>query len=180
MKTSKKVGKSSKAIVGENDQRFTRSRDARKNFLAKKKGLFGSKIFVCVYCGKLVRQSNMEVDHCIPVHSAKTNPFVRFYIRFIGLFQNKEDRNQGINGVWNLVPACSKCNGAKSDKTGAWVIRGIVGRYVFPAIWYGAAAGTALFAVQYAMTGTGPFIYVVDGLRYVGEGLIKLSEVFTV
>ena len=173
MSENKRIGNSS-------DVRFTRSRDARRNFLAKKKGLFGSNLYVCAYCGKLVRKKNMEVDHCIPVHSAKTNVFVRNYIRLLGLFQSKEEREEGINGTWNLVAACSNCNGEKSSKTGFWIVRGIIGRYLFPALWYGASAIVLASLAQYLLHGTGLFVYVFKGIGYFGEGLIKLSNMLTI
>lgn len=119
-----------------NDHRFRRSENYRKKFLSRRKGLFGSRVYVCAYCGKLITERGMQVDHCIPVDAAKQSGFTRLYIRVLGLFQKPQDRADGINGLWNLVPSCPVCNGNKSNQTGFWVIRGMIGRFLFPLLWY--------------------------------------------
>ena len=116
---STKIGKSSCST------RFTRNDSYRQTFLRGKRGLFGTRsLYCCSYCGRLLTRTQMQVDHCIPVEGAKSSRFVRTYIRLVGLFSDKKTREQGINGLWNLVPSCPKCNNKKSDKRGLWVVRG--------------------------------------------------------
>ena len=76
----------------------------RERYLKAHKGINGT--FICAYCFKPVHKSKMEVDHIIP------------YTR------------GGSNHCYNLVAACEKCNGKKTDKTGLWIVRGYFGKLV--------------------------------------------------
>lgn len=169
---STKIGKSSCST------RFTRNDSYRQTFLRGKRGLFGTRsLYCCSYCGRLLTRTQMQVDHCIPVEGAKSSRFVRTYIRLVGLFSDKKTREQGINGLWNLVPSCPKCNNKKSDKRGLWVVRGIIGRYLFPACWY---AGTAVIAgtfAQYLLTGGGMWSYIAYATSKLGEFLSYLGGI---
>ncbi len=64
------------------------------------------KYYRCLYCGKLVPHTEMQVDHIIP----KT----RLYA---GILWNP-------NKAWNLGPSCPKCNITKSNYVDARVIKG--------------------------------------------------------
>lgn len=167
-------------VAQDSNVRFSRSPKARKTFLTHKKGLFGTKLYVCVYCGKLISPRNMEVDHCLPVASAKRSKFVRGYIRFLGLFQKKSMKQEGINGAWNLVASCHNCNSKKSDEGGLWVLRGVVGRYTFPAIWYTGIGILGGGLAQFALTGQNViWTNIFRGMGYLGEMFMKISTMFT-
>ena len=60
----------------------------------------------CMYCGKLVPHTEMQVDHIIP----KTRLMA-------GILWNP-------NKAWNLGPSCPKCNIAKSNYIDSRVIKG--------------------------------------------------------
>lgn len=171
MKKVSNVGKHSK------DVRFDRADGCRAQFLKHKHGLFGSRLYTCVYCGRLIGKDSMEVDHMISVGSAKTSSFVRNYIRFIGLFKSKQVKKQGVNGVWNLVAACRKCNGAKSDTLGMWVVRGAIGKIAFPLLWYGLSAGIVFSIGQFMITGGGAISWLIQGLDGVAKFLQGLSNI---
>lgn len=157
--------------------KFTRDPGTRQTFLRHNRGLFGSGIYCCAYCGKLMKRRSMEVDHCIPVDAAQKSSFARSYIRFMGLFMSKADRDKGVNGYWNLVPACEDCNGTKTNKTGLWVPRGIIGRYLFPTLWYSASAVAVVSLGQYLITGQGMWAYVAKGISALGSGLTALAGI---
>lgn len=73
-------------------------------------------LYLCAYCGRIVREKNITVDHIVPVNIAKTS------LEF-------ERSGRNINDLSNLCGACSKCNRKKSDKGGLWVLRGRVYRH---------------------------------------------------
>lgn len=64
------------------------------------------RMYRCMYCGKLVPHTEMQVDHIIP----KT----RLYA---GILWNP-------NKSWNLGPSCPKCNISKSNYIDSRVIKG--------------------------------------------------------
>lgn len=168
----KAIGRSSSV------ERFKRSDNYRKEFLKKKKGFLGTgKLYCCSYCGRLLTKGGMQVDHCISVGSMQSSRLARAYVKFVGLFSDKKTKEQGVNGVWNLIPSCPKCNHKKSDSGGLWVVRGIIGRYLFPALWYGAAGAIMLTFAQYLTTGAGVWRYVSLAVRSVSEFLIYLGGV---
>ena len=115
--------------------KWERSDSYRKDFLARNKGLFGC-LYICVYCGRLITRKHMQVDHHIAINYVKNNPLLKLYFGIGNAFSNlfgyithgsKWKENKGVNVSYNLVPACVKCNGAKSDKGGLWIIRGMIG-----------------------------------------------------
>lgn len=69
----------------------------------------------CMYCGKLVPHTEMQVDHIIP----KTRLMA-------GILWNP-------NKAWNLGPSCPKCNISKSNYIDSRVIKGfqnkLIGKY---------------------------------------------------
>ena len=117
--------------------KWERSDDYRSIFLKHNKGIF-NKFYFCVYCGRPITAKNMQVDHHLAVNYVKKNPLLKLYFSFRnglanffgGMFYGEKwKKYSGVNVVYNLVPACPKCNRAKSDKGGIWVIRGAVGGF---------------------------------------------------
>lgn len=161
-----KIGKSSQM-----GSKYDRGSSCRYDFLRKHKGLFRSGIYCCSYCGKLITKRGLQVDHCVPVDKAVKGGFIRHYIRIMGIFSSDINK-KGINGSWNLVAACGKCNGRKKAKGGLWIIRGIIGRYLFPIIWYGVSIVTVLTFLQFLATGQGIWKALISGLQFM---LSKLS-----
>lgn len=70
------------------------------------------KLYRCMYCGKLVPHTEMQVDHIIP----KT----RLYA---GILWNP-------NKSWNLGPSCPKCNISKSNYIDSRVIKGFQNKLI--------------------------------------------------
>lgn len=93
-----------------------RSDDYREQFIKKNPGLFIKGFYLCIYCGRPIMAKSedknwkMYVDHIEPINQG------------------------GRNNTWNLGPACLKCNTAKSDKGGEWVVRGYIGKVGFTAL----------------------------------------------
>lgn len=115
--------------------KWERSEGYRAEFMKTNKGLFGA-LYICVYCGKPITAKNMQVDHHIAINYVRKNPLLKLYFgiantfsNFFGyIFHGKDwKKNTGVNVSYNLVPACKKCNRAKSDKGGLWIIRGMIG-----------------------------------------------------
>ena len=119
--------------------KWDRSEGYRAEFMQRNKGLFG-KLYICVYCGKIITAKNMQVDHHIAINYVRKNPLLKLYFGFNNLVSNffgtlvhgkKWQKNSGVNASYNLVPACKKCNRLKSDKGGLWIIRGMIGGTVW-------------------------------------------------
>lgn len=109
---------------------FERSTDYRRKYLAKHRGMCG--VYSCSYCGALVPKHLMEVDHIFPVHKAKETLSGKAFVLMSASLQNPLHAKEGVNGTWNTCCSCHKCNHTKSAKGGIWVIRGYVGRIIFP------------------------------------------------
>lgn len=80
----------------------------------------------CLYCNKLLKDYELQVDHIFPVHKAKTKAGQQ-YLRKHGM--------SGVNDPKNLAPACKRCNQNKGAKSGIWLIRAKLGNYK----WYWVA-----------------------------------------
>lgn len=102
------------------DDSMDRSTNYRSNFFKNRKGLFGSEVYVCAYCGRFLTKKNVCVDHIVPVYRAKNDDFYR---RLLSLRHIKN-----VNDIRNLAPSCNKCNSKKSAYGGFWIIRGWFGR----------------------------------------------------
>lgn len=100
------------------DKQYERSNNYRQTFF---ESFPKDHSFRCIYCNKKLSPQDVTVDHLIPIDKAKTSIITRFII--------KKLHYQSINDIKNLVPACSCCNRAKSNKMGLWIIRGILGKY---------------------------------------------------
>ena len=101
------------------DPKYTRSTDYRQSFFKERPYDRGRK-YRCVYCGKLLKKSQVEVDHVIPVDKAANYNKYKRLLRLSGC--------KTINDVKNLSASCRKCNRRKSNKAGYWIIRGFLGR----------------------------------------------------
>jgi hypothetical protein len=78
----------------------------------------------------------MQVDHIYPVGGVKTNGLKgfagRMFITLVSLIHGPTALKDGVNADWNKTAACPRCNGNKSDSMGLWVLRGYVGKILFP------------------------------------------------
>lgn len=80
--------------------------DYRYYYFKKNPGLFGA-IWFCSQCHKiLIGKKNVQVDHIWALGAG------------------------GINRTINTAAICRKCNSRKSDKTGLWLINGILGKII--------------------------------------------------
>lgn len=102
------------------DDSMERSTDYRRRFFKEQRGVFGTKIYICAYCGRFLTKKNVRVDHIIPVYKAANSGFYRTLLSL--------RRIKNVNDVRNLTASCEKCNSRKSAKGGLWVIRGWFGR----------------------------------------------------
>ena len=103
------------------DDSMERSAGYRGRFFRERKGVFGSGLYLCAYCGKPMRSAKTAVDHIIPVHKAGSSAFYERLLRLRGI--------KNVNDVRNLAPSCRKCNLQKGSSGGLWVIRGWLGRH---------------------------------------------------
>ena len=78
--------------------------DYRSNYFKKHKGILGSGLYLCTYCGKPIKKSNSHVDHITP----------------------KSKSNFLFNRSFNTTIACPTCNLKKSDKIDYRIIQGYV------------------------------------------------------
>ena len=104
------------------DTRWERSDNYRREFLKKNPGILGHH-YMCIYCFKLIRADQMQVDHLVAVNRVKKNKLWRLLPVFW--------TNKGVNTTMNLYPACKKCNREKSDKGGSWILRGAIGASIW-------------------------------------------------
>lgn len=99
-----------------------RSNDYRKAFLEGNKGIH--RHYFCAYCGTILNENSLTVDHIIPIDRTSKSRFLKWILRKF----NIED----INDIKNLTPSCRRCNSRKGSKVGlSWIVRGLMGRYVF-------------------------------------------------
>ncbi len=102
------------------EDRMERSPNYRRRFFRECRGIFGSRFYLCAYCGRPMSASHTVVDHIIPVYKAGTS---RYYQHLLAL---RHIRN--VNDIRNLAPSCTRCNLEKSAYGGFWVMRGFFGR----------------------------------------------------
>lgn len=139
-----------------NSARFSRQ-EVSAYYKQKHRGFLG--YYVCIYCGKVVASGDIQIDHICPVAATEKSRFARNYVRLMTLFRSRKVKARGVNGMWNLGPACPTCNRAKSERTGIWWVRGILGRVVFPVVDAGLFGGLA-YGIGMAMTGSIVPLYV--------------------
>lgn len=96
-------GRTSKSSQSKS-QRKREAYDYRSAYFRKNPGLFGC-IWICSQCGiPMIGRHNVQVDHIIPLAGI------------------------GINRTINTVAICAKCNSEKSDKTGKYVVKGVIAK----------------------------------------------------
>ena len=122
------------------DENLERSSNYRSVFFHNNKPPYR-----CRYCHKKITGKELEVDHIIPVSKAKKDVKVRTLMLVTGI--------HNINDPKNLAPSCISCNRRKSDNTGLWYVRGILGKYnlywTFIKIFKLAFIGILLFLIWY-------------------------------
>lgn len=80
--------------------------------------------YFCAYCGKLLPEKKVTVDHLYPVGCASRDLKMQKKLKRYHL--------KGINDPDNLVAACRECNQRKGRNMGRWIRRGKLGRHA----WY--------------------------------------------
>lgn len=111
---------------------YTRSSTYRRRFLESVEGPYR-----CRYCNRALDEREVKVDHIVSVGYAQRSGFARRILRAIGA--------SDVNDLANLAPACKRCNDRKGYKGGAWILRGLAGRY---RAWWGLAySARALCAI---------------------------------
>lgn len=142
---------------------FSRSNDYRRDYLKKHKGFFG--IYTCAYCGKLCTRSTMQVDHIYPVNGVKgiglKGTSGKLFVTLISLLHGPSALKDGVNADWNKTAACPRCNGNKTDSMGLWVLRGYVGKILFPIMNFAIAGGLAYGGINTLITGSPTLLYQV-------------------
>ena len=103
------------------DDSMERRAGYRERFFREQKGVFGSGIYLCAYCGRPMLSSKTYVDHIIPVQKAGSSAFYGRLLKLRGI--------KNVNDVRNLAPSCRKCNLHKGSNGGIWVIRGCLERH---------------------------------------------------
>lgn len=93
-----------------------RSSDYRNRFLSS-----NGAPYRCRYCHKKLNESQVQVDHIVPVSRVKSSADARnlLYIRGI----------HDVNDIRNLAPSCQRCNQRKASNLGLWFLRGVLGKY---------------------------------------------------
>ena len=142
------------------NKNYERGSNYRKTFFSKNKHFR----YRCAYCGKRLKEEDVEVDHLIPVGAAKNKLLVRVLLNLCGI--------HNVNDEKNLVSACRKCNRKKSDKMGLWVIRGAIGRHRIVWILRDVVVAALLFGLGYFLLKN----YIETGLFW--EWIEKLRAMF--
>lgn len=107
------------------DEFGSRTRDYRTVFFRTYKPAVRGMYF-CAYCGRLLTEKKMTVDHLYPVAKVSRSMKMRKKLRREGI--------NSLNDARNLVPACMPCNRHKKDRMGLWILRGKIGRSAF--LWH--------------------------------------------
>ncbi len=98
---------------------YVRSNTYRKEFLAAYSKHQNK--FRCAYCGKVIDEKEMTVDHIIPVRRVQQRGLIRWLMEKSGV--------SNVNDVANLTPSCEHCNKHKSTKINVYYyLRGMLGR----------------------------------------------------
>lgn len=148
------------------NEKYSRSATYRYEFIKNNPG-YKNKYYMCAYCGAIIKKDKMQVDHVIPVNVVKKNIFARILVP------------DGINSQRNLVAACRICNAKKSDKTGLWTIRGMIGKQLWTVVWITLILALISFFVYFFVTKMTPqnARNIIDGIvRKVGYILSRVEE----
>ena len=110
------------------DEKLSRSNNYRKKYFDSNPGFRGKGIYICPYCGKILRnKKKIEIDHIQSVHSIRTNARLR---------RKYKKKDEGVNDLDNLTHSCRPCNRRKGSKGGIWVFLGHYGQYfMLPVRW---------------------------------------------
>lgn len=158
-------GSASSATVRLDNDLGSRNASYRKQFWKHAKPIWGES-YLCAYCGRLLKKGTLTVDHLYPVGKAQKSIMAQKMLRLIGL--------NNINSYKNLVPACVKCNQKKGQKTGLWLLRGIIGRHqhirLLINIIKALIIGILIVAVVYMLK-----ITVLTGEYSIGEWIWNLK-----
>lgn len=131
-------GRQVKSTKPSKSQRKREAYNYRSAYFRKNPGLFGF-IWFCSQCGiPMFGKENVQVDHIIPL------------------------AGMGINRTINTVAICPKCNRAKSDKGGKYVIKGMFAKVI----------ETILFTLQKVSLYI--LILILRVLHYFVFGIIRL------
>lgn len=172
---------------------WDRSDTYRQDFLRNNKGIF-NRYYICCYCGKIISRKNMQVDHHIAINLVRKNPYYKMWFRLRNFATNLVGRTaslvtgkpykpqKGVNVDYNLIPACIKCNHAKSDLGGKWIVRGYIGGTVwkiinlidmfirwlwhFPAVKIAVICFAAFIFMQFYFTGGGVLASMLSGFGH--------------
>lgn len=107
------------------DEFGSRTRDYRTVFHRTYRPAVRGRYF-CAYCGRLLTEKQLTVDHLYPVAKVSRSMKMRKKLRREGIMS--------LNDAKNLVPACMSCNRHKKDRMGLWILRGKIGRSAF--LWH--------------------------------------------
>ena len=117
------------------EEKYDRDATYRQKFLRKNPPRNG--YYRCVYCGRFVREKDMEVDHVIPVQKAKYTGKAKQLLA-----------GKNVNNLSNLVASCHRCNmkkGASLKKK--WRRRAKLGRHDAYWVLRGVLYALLLFTV---------------------------------
>ena len=102
-----------------------RSTGYRKAFERHARPAIGN-LYFCAYCGRLLLPDDVTVDHLYPVSRVRRDMKLQKKLARRGITD--------VNDMANLVPSCARCNAAKGDSIGLWILRGRLGRH--PTVWF--------------------------------------------
>lgn len=189
--------------------KWDRSDDYRRQFFKHNHGILGH-VFICVYCFKPITAKKLEVDHHIAINHVRKNPMMKAWFGLNNVLTNMKNRvlcavtgkkfekQQGVNVVYNLVPACKKCNRSKSDKGGSWIVRGYIGGTIwktinlftsfghwlwqFPAVKVAVLIGIGITVGMFVFSGAGPIAALVGLIQSIieafGAGFMFFINIF--
>jgi 5-methylcytosine-specific restriction endonuclease McrA len=127
--------------------KYERSNSYRTHYLKVHPGLF-HEFFLCPYCGRVVFKhslfdsNKLEIDHIIPIEQVQQGRHFRLFRFIVSSYGN-----EGVNSVKNLGSACHFCNRKKTDNGGMWIVRGALGRFLFPFVWLLLATFIVVLAI---------------------------------
>ena len=105
----------------------------------------------------------MQVDHIYPVNGVKgiglKGTAGKLFVTLVSLLHGPSALKEGVNADWNKTAACPRCNGNKTDNMGLWVLRGYVGKYLFPVMNLAMAASLAYGGASALFTGSPAVLY---------------------
>ena len=121
------------------EEKYGRSTNYREKFIQAYPPEHG--YYHCSYCGRMLREEDMTVDHIIPVGAAKKSRRAQKYLRGY----------KGVNDIRNLTASCMKCNLKKGSSYSLfWRTRAKIGRHKwYWAVRYGLILMCAVAAIYY-------------------------------